>query len=450
MNRQSTWDSVWPPLTLMYISAALKEAGFRTLILDANVLPEDELERSAREFSPRLSIVNTATPTFGADLEFSGKLKKMGSLVALVGVHPTALHKEVSEDSRVDFIVRGEPEETSRELALALFSGKGLSKVKGLSWKRESGKAVHNKERPFINNLDSLPWPDREGVDNSRYKMPFSGEPFAIINPSRGCPYSCTFCTASLFYGKSFRKRSPASVCNEISECVSKYGIRTFLFWSDEFTLDRKFVLALCGEIRKRGGLGIKWFANSRIDTCDPELFREMRRAGCFLVSFGIESSDQRILDLARKGTSVSIAKSAVLAAKRAGIETIGHFVFGLVGETEKSARETIRFSKELGLDYAQFYIATPYPGTPFHEYCSEKGLITEQNYSKMEISNAAIRQGNLSAQDLLRIRRAAYREFYSRPLFALKKGIGVLTKGGLFGARSAFRYLSDWGELGK
>ncbi|MFH0961755.1 MAG: radical SAM protein [archaeon] len=454
MNRQSAWGSIWPPLTLMYISAVLRKAGYRTMIADSNVGSPESFWRRIGEFRPELSIISTSTPTIDSDVGFAGTLKrKFSSKTALVGTHPTATWRELLCRPSVDFVVRGEPEQTCLELASFLGKrGKGSpGKIRGLAWKAgRHGRPVSNLARKFLSNLDRLPFPDRDSIDNTAYRMPLSGRSFSLLSTSRGCPYCCTFCVASIFYGKSFRKRSAGSIADEIEICKRKYGIENFLFWADEFTFDRRQVREICREIKSRK-LKISWFANSRVDSGDYALFREMRESGCFLVSFGIESASQKILDNARKGATVERALSAVRDAKRAGLEVIGHFIFGLPGETKETLRATTDLAKRSGVDYAQFYAATPYPGTVFYERCRKGNLIAaDADFSEMEISRAAIRQGELSADELSEARRRAYAEFYLRPSYFIPRILSVLFRNGPKGLLDSFDYLSDWGGLAK
>ncbi len=449
MNRQSTWECLWPPLTLMYLSSVLRRAGHETRIFDGIVEKGGiaGVKSVAGEFRPDLAILNTSTPTIGGDLKSARLLKARGVKVALVGVHPTGEHLSLVRDPAVDFVIRNEPEETARELAGALSKGKPLSKVAGITYKASGGKVRANAPRPFIADITSLPWPDREEVDNSRYKLPFSGRRFTLINTSRGCPYSCTYCTASVYYGKRFRARDAKSIADEMADAKARYGISDFLFWADEFTFDRKAVVSLCEELIDRK-MNAKWFANSRVDSADEGLLKLMRKAGCWMVSFGIESASQEILDNVKKGAKVGRAVEAVRAAKRAGLKTIGHFILGLPGETRETALRTIRFARELDVDYAQFYVATPYVGTPFHDYCARNGLILESDTAKHEINNAVIREGALSRADLTALRNSAFKEFYLRPSYIVKTvAEAAMSPATLLAtAVQSATYLTDWG----
>ncbi|HIE33736.1 MAG TPA: radical SAM protein [Candidatus Altiarchaeales archaeon] len=221
--------------------------------------------------------------------------------------------------------------------------------------------------------------------------------------------------------GKKFRKRSTDSVIREI-EYVKSLGIRNFFFFVETFTLDKKFVLELCKEIVKKN-LNIKWVCNSRVDTVNQEMLDWMKKAGCWLISFGIESGDQKILDNVNKGITVEQSRKAIEMASRTGIATVGHFIFGLPGETKESIQKTLKLSRELPLNFAEFYIATPFPGC---ELFNDLGIkdYGDINWSEYEYSHNVISE-DLNLQD---VRNRAYREFYLRPGLVLKelKFLGV------------------------
>jgi radical SAM superfamily enzyme YgiQ (UPF0313 family) len=181
--------------------------------------------------------------------------------------------------------VRGEPEETVRELVNVLQSGGELASVKGLSfWK--DGAVIDNPDRPFIYDLDSLPVPARSLLDNQKYTLSYLGEPFTVIQISRGCPHACSFCTCRMYYGSGWRTHSVERVVTEMERVSTNYMVRNFLLLADTFNQNRDFVMQLCRRIRERG-LKVRWMCNSRTDGFDDVLARQMKDAGCFLVSFG-------------------------------------------------------------------------------------------------------------------------------------------------------------------
>lgn len=450
MNREATWENLWPPHTLMYISSLLKRDGHKVKLVDGMVECKsiDYLPNAIGDFNPELAIVNTATATIYGDIRSACYLKNnYNSKIALFGVHPTSTHYELlKKNNDIDFVIRREPEITAKELANFLEYDKSLNNLEGITY-RENGEIKVNKDREFV-DLNTLPFPDRSCVNQSNYTLPFSKKPFTLISTSRGCPFGCIYCAVHQYYGKKFRAREPKSVVDEIEEVVLKYKIFDFLFWADEALFQQKTMERISDEILNRG-LKIRWFCNSRADTISFEILKKMKKAGCWLMSFGIESGSQKILDNINKNLKLEHIEEAVNITRKAGIETIGHFIFGLPGETKKTAKKTIKFAKKLALDYAQFYIATPYPGTKFFTYAKENNLIETYDYSKYEISNAVVRTKELSPEQLMKIRKKAYMSFYLNPSFILKRFFNIKTKKEL---KNLFlqgsNYLEEWGLM--
>lgn len=450
MNREATWENLWPPHTLMYISSLLKKNGHDVKLIDGMVECRslEDLPKIIGDFNPELSIVNTATATIYGDIRSAKLLKeKYDSKIALIGVHPTGTHKYIiKEYPEIDYAIRGEPEVISTDLANHLENGNSLSFVDGITYK-ENGNIIVNKDREFA-DLNKLPYPDRDSIECSHYTLPFSKKPFTLISTSRGCPSNCTYCAVHQYYGKKFRTRNPKNIVDEIEEVVKKYGIYDFLFWADEALYNLKKMEEISDELIKRD-LKIRWFCNSRVDTIKYEVLIKMKRAGCWLMSFGIESGNQEILDNVNKNIKLSQIVDAVKITRKVGIETIGHFIFGLPGENQKTAKQTIKFAKKLGVDYAQFYIATPYPGTKYYEYAKENNLIETYDFSKFEISNAVVKTKEMSSDELMKIRKKAYISFYLDPGFILRRFFKIKNKEELKNLfLQGFNYLKEWGFM--
>jgi radical SAM superfamily enzyme YgiQ (UPF0313 family) len=305
----------------------------------------------------------------------------------------------------------------------AVEKGRNLGEVLGISFKAKDGTVVHNEDRPFNENLDDLPFAARHLLENARYTLPVINEPYTLIITSRGCPYACIYCTAHQYYGKKLRLRSAENVVDEMQECLEKQSIRNFTMWSDTFNQNRKFVMEVCAEIKKRGlEKKIRWMANSRVDHVDAEVLKEMRSSGCIGVSYGVESGVEEILKNMKKGATAEQARVAVRLTKEAGIEVLTHIIFGLPGETLDTINETIRYVKELDPDYAQFYCAIPFPKTELEEMGKKNGWITTEDYAKYELNQPILNLPTLSVEDLQKARSRAYREFYLRPAYILKR----------------------------
>ena len=262
----------------------------------------------------------------------------------------------------------------------------------------------------------------RDLLKNERYKLPHNGHSFTLINVARGCPYLYTFCIANIYYGKKLRHHSIDYVINEIETCITHHGIKDFLFWEEIFTLDKVFGIALCDEIISKG-LDISWATTTRADQVNEEILTRMKDAGCVLLGLGMESCSQKILDNSQKHETVDQIKEAVELCKKVGMPTMGHFIFGLPGETEETAQETIKYITTSGIDYMQCYCAVPYPKTPLGEMAKEKGWLVAKRWSDYDFGGRSVMDmGTVSPDDIDRYRNTAFRKFYMRPGFILKQ----------------------------
>ena len=422
-QRLSSFQYVMVPISLPSIAAVLRKSGHEVKIVDSIVenYTEKQVKEEVEKFRPALVLVDMSTATFYGDLETIKKVKEVnGCHLTAIGTHVTSLPEDSLKTSLLDSVIRGEPEETALELANTLDNGCNLAHVKGISFK-ENGKVITNPARPFIKDLDSLPFPARDLIKNEKYTMPISNRPYTLVITSRGCPNQCIYCTAHQYYGHKLRLRSPQNIIDEIEEVVKEHGVKDITMWSDTFTLDRAFVIDICNEIKKRG-LKFRWMANSRVDKVDPELLALMKSSGCKMLSFGVESGCQTILDNVRKKTTIEQIKKAFKWCRQAKIETIAHFVFGLPGETKETLEETLDLLKKIKPDYAQFYGAIPFPGTKFYELAKKRGWLVTKDWSKFELNQNIVSTPSLSVEELRKAKEKAFRAFYFRPAYILKR----------------------------
>jgi anaerobic magnesium-protoporphyrin IX monomethyl ester cyclase len=422
-QRLSSFQYVMVPISLPSVAAVIREDGHEVKILDciAQDISLDSLINLTNLFTPQLIIFNFSTVTFWGDSQVLLALRKKSLMhFTAIGVHITTLPEESLRETALDSVIRGEPEETAKYLANALEQGTSLEEVEGISFKKND-KVIHNPDREYIKNLDSLPFPARDLLKNEKYTMPISNRPYTLIITSRGCPHNCIYCTASCYYGKKLRERSAKNIVDEMVEVKEKYGINDVTMWSDTFTLNKSFVLDVCDEIEKRR-LKIKWMCNSRVDTVDPEMLARMAETGCTVMSYGVESGVQEILDNINKKTTIKQIKDAFYWTRKAGIETIAHVIFGLPGETPATIKETFSFVKKIRPDYVQFYCAVPFPGTDFYKLSQKENWLITDDWSKFEINQAIISTPLLSAEMLDKARKDAFRRFYMRPTYMLRR----------------------------
>lgn len=424
MQREGAWTAVWAPISLTTMAALLEREGFETTVLDAIVEDVDfpKLGEILKTENPDVLVINTATPSITSDLSVPSLAKKLNSKIATLafGIHVSALPKEsLILASELDFVIRGEPEITLLEVTKALKAGKTANGSAGLS-RREGKKIIHEEDRPLLEDLDFLPFPAWEKIDITKYRLPFSQKPFLLVDTGRGCPYDCKFCSAATFYGKKARFPSPKRVVDELEYVLKRFNVSDFLFWSESFTLNKQNSLEICQEILRRK-LPINWVCNSRVDTVDLEQLKLLKKAGCWMIGFGVESGDNQVLSLMGKKVRVEQIEKAVLMAKKAGLEVTGHIILGFPGETKETIQKTIELACDLDLDFAQFYCAVPFPGSWLYSEAQKNGYLKTSDWSQFEQNFSIMDLPGLSSSQVEDLRSLAYRRFYLRPKMIFK-----------------------------
>src|SRR5262245_40314134 len=290
----------------------------------------------------------------------------------------------------LDYIGIGEGEHTMRELCRALEGRMDIRDVRGLAL-RDGDRIVRNAPRALEDDLDTLPVPARELVPIQRY---LAFDSHASVVTSRGCPYSCIFCSAPAWTGRQVRYRNPLQCVDEI-ETLADLGFTEITIEDDLFTLYRKHFLAVCGELIKRD-TGIRWNAFSRVDTISPEIVDTMKRAGCQAICFGVDSGAQAILDMVKKKSSLDKVKEAMRMTQDVGITALASFIIGLPGETEETLRKTTEFANELHEEFGSlygFHILAPFPGTEVRDRAEEYGLeIMTSDWTKYDANHVVTR----------------------------------------------------------
>ena len=407
------------PLDLMYFASIARDVGFEPIIRDYSypVSSYDDFTIDLKKITPKYILVNVATPTLENDLMSLRIAKEVfGDSITTIakGAHFSFLAKQVLQSHDfIDIAICGEGELTLKEI----LQGSPLSEIKGICY-RDDYEIVENQRRPFNENLDDLPYPARDLIDNSLYIRPDNNKKQAVIKVSRGCPYHCFFCLATPLNGRIVRKRSAENIIGEIRECVEKYGINNFIFWSDIFNLDKEWTRDLCRKIIE-SGLKITFSTNTRADSADMETIMLMKKAGCRLVSIGVESGSQYMLDKMGKKITLSQIVNTVKAFKKSGIQIYAYYVIGLPWETKETIKDTLNFAKKLNTDYVSFYTATALVGTTFYDYV-ENSSLGELDYSHPYYF-PTVRTHELSFQEVFEYHKKMVREYYLRPLYILK-----------------------------
>ena len=421
-GRKSIGGEIWPQTGLAYLAAMAEQAGAEVVLYDGMVetLSFDALVEKARKlWHPHLIIANSATPTLRNDALILERLREeTDALCGFTGPHVSALPAETLHDTSADFGIINEAEETVAEMVRTLAAGKEIYNLPGIVYRNlHTGEITVNPARPLISNLDSLPLPARHLLPNDKYRMPFFADhPFATLIPNRGCPWPCTFCRAGRVWGKKVRQRSVASVMAEIKELGERYDIRHIAFMTDSLTLRKDWAQELFEALIELPQ-PIEWVCNSRVDAVDPDLLCLMRQAGCKMISYGLESGSQAVLDACKKGISLEQSERAIRLTREAGIPSMGYFILGLPGETRETVRESVAFAKRVAPDYVNFHIATPFPGTELFEQAVANKWLTSTDWNDFEEEGAAVMQaGELSIAELEAWQKKAMRAFYMRP----------------------------------
>jgi len=411
-----------PPLGLAYLASVAREIGWKPKIIDG--LAEEPTQRQIAEivkrFSPDVVGLTATTATVLDAYEVARIVKETSpeTLVMIGGPHATFMAEEVlRECPHIDLVVRGEGEITLKEILERIEKGREFYDVAGITYRK--GELVkENPPRPLISNLDDLPYPAYDLLPMEKYVV--EGIRFAAIMTSRGCPYNCIFCSSSLQFGKKWRAHSVKRVIDELKLLVEKFKVKEIEFLDDTFTLNMKRAIEIAKNIVKEK-LDISWSASSRVNTFNREVGEAIHRAGAHTVYFGIESGSERTLKFIGKGISKRQAIDAVKAAKDSKLNALGSFIIGFPYETEEEIRETIRFANKVGVDLAQFTVATPYPGTRLWQIAVENNLLLTRNWRKYTTLDVVMKNIYLTPQKLKKLLLWAYIVFYLHPKRVLK-----------------------------
>jgi anaerobic magnesium-protoporphyrin IX monomethyl ester cyclase len=424
-SRTNVWRnvaSIMPPLGVAWLAAVLEQEGHAVSILDAHAerLTVDQVApwiRARGGFD--LVGITATTPLIGNALEIARQVKREwpGVRMVLGGVHPTVLPAEVLAEPAVDVVVRGEGENTLREIA----AESPLEAIQGISYRRD-GQVVHNPDRELIPELDSLPLPAYHLLPMGKYR-PAAGAakrtPATSVLATRGCPGRCTFCYR--VFGNRLRFRSGRRVAEEVQLLQDRYGIREICFYDDTFTAVPREVRAFCAAIQDLK-LDLTWSCFTRIDAFHEETFRMMKDAGCHQVMVGVESASAVILKNINKRINVEKVEHTVHAMQRLGLEVRAAFMLGNPGETEETLEENIRFALKLKPDLAQFNITTPFPGTEMFHWAEENGCLLTKDWEDYDLSRPVMKLPTVAPEVVQRYYNSAHRRFFLRPQFLLKR----------------------------
>jgi radical SAM superfamily enzyme YgiQ (UPF0313 family) len=415
---------------LGYASSTLKKNGHEVFLRDYQNerVPFEDLREDFLAFAPDFMFISITNSTIFSDIRVVNELKSLKP--DCVAILKGALFFDPEPEllaqldlSRIDYLIGGESDFIIAELIEAhLFDPGRIPQIDGILY-RSGGDFVPTRFHVWEEDLDSIPFPDRNSLLNHLYTRPDTGEPMATIATSRGCPASCIYCLTPTISGKKVRLRTPENIFQELLDCYRNHGIRNFFFKSDTFTIDRIWVKELCDRIIHSELHGkIEWVANSRVNPIEPETLQYMKQAGCWLVAFGFESGSPETLQKARKGATLDHARKAVAYARQAGLLVFGFFLIGFPWEDRSHLEATRSFIWELKPDFMELHIAVPYYGTELYRIAKEEGLIDETVLGKDYFNAPTIGTKYLSVHELEAFRRKVLLRYHSRPAYIVSK----------------------------
>ena len=411
---------------LAYIAAVLLKAGHAVRVIDAPKLGlgVGAVARQAEGFAPLLVGITAATSQIlGADAAARAIKARLPKIpIVIGGYHASgAPQGTLSEFAAFDYLVEGEGELSILELTEALAAGGQPGPIPGV-WHRQGAEILRGPARQRIADLDALPFPAFQLFPYQKFTGMYSVFPkrgVMSLAASRGCPFQCNSCFQSV--GAEHVQRSPGSVLAEIERDLKDFSTRELIFVDETFTLDRKRTTEILeGMLRQGYPSRLSWICQSRVDRVDRELLKLMKRAGCRVISFGVESGNQAVQESLKKSITLDQARDAIRLAREAGIKTHANYIIGHPGEDQAAIRDTLKFAVQTDSDWASFAILVPFPGTAVERMAArgEGGLkLLTRDWSRYgkQVGNA-LEHDDISRAQLESLQRSAYRRFYLRP----------------------------------
>jgi radical SAM superfamily enzyme YgiQ (UPF0313 family) len=372
------------PLGILSIAAELKRQGIDVEVIDADIegLTVREMVQRILAAKPDIVGLSLMTPQLFSALEVASLLKKdhPDLPIALGGGHINSTNEDTfSFADCIDFSVYGEGELTMTEVVRKMEQGgfpDCLDGVPGVIYRNSKGDVIKNVQREWIQNLDDLPRIDHDMLDITKYQIPtMVGRYVVSMIINRGCPYKCIYCYEPYVMGKKLRYTSMGRVIEDIKYYHEKHGVENFVFKDSTFTANRKWVYSFC-EALLESGIKINWRCNARVNTVDDELLKIMKKSGCFIINFGVESGHPQILKNLRKGVTTEQIHTAHDLSRKNGIRTYSTFIVGSPGESDETMKTTIAFARKIRPSLAMFFVAVAYPGTVMYEQSVNEGLV--------------------------------------------------------------------------
>lgn len=427
---------------LGYGAAVLLRDGHEVLIRDYQTekKTESDVFDDLQYFRPDMIMVSVTNATIYKDIEIVNAMRThTNAIMVLKGAifyAPERKMLDLLDFSNVDFLIGGEVDTCIDKIALNCFNSQSdFDTIDNICYKDEKGYMHINRFHIWENDLDSLPFPARDYMNNGLYVRPDTGTPMATIQTSRGCPAGCIYCLSPEISGRKVRYRSTDNVLKELTECYEKYNIKDFFFKADTFTIDEKWVMELCTKIIQSPLYKkIHFSANSRVNPLKKETLEIMKKAGCFTIAFGFESGSEESLENMKKGATLTQNKMAMDWAKEVGLPVYGFYLIGLPWETWDDLAATKALIFEQDADFIEVHIALPYYGTLLYDMCKENGLLEDNVYGSDYFHSATKGTNTISMNELIKFRKKIMLQFYLRPVYIFRKIKYCITQPYVFG----------------
>jgi len=414
LDDRSILQNSLPPLGILSIASYLESKGYSVKVYDIHgeKREDTDLRQRLKRDRPRYIGISVLTNMCIPAHKIARICKEElpDSPVVVGGAHAEALPERMLRNSAIDFVTRGDGEETMLEIV----EGRDPSTITGLSH-RDNGAVYHNPPRAVERDLDSYPLPSYHLVDFDYY-FPAAGSyrnlPAINMLMTRGCPGKCNFCNSAM---TTLRSRSPESIVNQIKFLHENYGIRQVQFYDDTFTATKAVCLKFC-ELMEAANLDVTWVAYIRGDCFSDRIAAAMKRAGCHQVLMGVETGNAEIAQSIGKPIDKIRYFEAMTIARRHNLEVRATFIIGHMGDTWDSMLDTLNFAIDLDVDLFQLNICTPYPGTQLYREAVDRGMLQSTDWNRYGQGDVLFKQEQLSAEEIYRFERYAFRRFYLRP----------------------------------
>ncbi len=426
-----------PPLGILSLAAWVREQGLEPVVIDgeASGRTSADIAQQVASLQPALAGISSSTVALGRAIEVGQAIRQAAANIpiAVGGPHASALPESILDQDCFDYAIGGEGEQTLMELLEVCLGRRDPAEVKGLAFRRD-GRIVVNEPRPRMDDLDALPFPAYDLLEDLKPYTPppcnYRTLPVLSIVSSRGCPNACTFCDRSTF-GRMLRQRSAASIAAEIRRLRRDFCVGEIAFLDDTFTLNPQRIYDLFERLDAEN-IKIWWTCMSRVDTVDYDLLKFMADHGCWHISFGIESGSEEILKRIKKNIDLDKAHRVIGWCRELGIHTKGFFMLGHPGETEQTIEQTIDLALKLPLSDIVATLNTPLPGSEQYVQASADGAFQDGDWSRFNCWNTVFVPEGLSADYLNKMHRRLYRKFYFRPSIVGRYFRQTFSAGGL------------------